>query len=149
MAAGGVTPIKSLQDSAVNMEYSIIPVTPIYRLCICPEGLAASLQSKFNQSRSTTRTLLNQHLYYKISGVCVCECWTNVTSPCLHRSYSCGTVSPACKVGSGPLHVYIAPIHAVWYATPFSSSTPGRFKPVILTSLHDMEGSQSFMHAAI
>ena len=23
-----------------------------------------------------------------------------MTSPCLHRAYSCGTVSPACKVGS-------------------------------------------------
>ena len=43
---------------------------------------------------------------------------------CLHSSYSCGTVSPAFRV---------------------SSSTPGRFKPVILTSLHDMEGSRSFM----
>ena len=28
-------------------------------------------------------------------------------SPCLHRSYSCGTVSPTCKVGLGQLHVYI------------------------------------------
>ena len=33
--------------------------------------------------------------------------WTDVASPCLHRSYSCGTVSPACKVRSGQLHVYI------------------------------------------
>ena len=38
------------------------------------------------------------HLYYKISDVCVCVCWTDVTSPRLHRAYSCGTVSPACKV---------------------------------------------------
>ena len=46
---------------------------------------------------------------------CVCE--TDVTSPWLHRSYSCGTVSSTCKVGkgrvgsgrvgSGQLHVYI------------------------------------------
>ena len=39
--------------------------------------------------------------------VCACLCWMDVTSPCLHRSYSCGTVSPACKVGSGQLNVYI------------------------------------------
>ena len=43
---------------------------------------------------------------------------------CLHNSYSCGVVRHAFRV---------------------SSSTPGRFKPVILTPLHDMEGSQSFM----
>ena len=30
-----------------------------------------------------------------------------MTSPCLHRVYSCGTVSPACKVGLGQLHVYV------------------------------------------
>ena len=60
------------------------------------------------------------YLYYKISGVCLCA--TDVTSPCLHRAYSCGTVSPACKVRSGQLHVYIASIHAVWYATPSGSA---------------------------
>ena len=38
---------------------------------------------------------------------CVCECATDVTSPCLHRSSSCGTLSPTCKVGLGQLHVYI------------------------------------------
>ena len=43
---------------------------------------------------------------------------------CLHSSYSCGVVCHAFRV---------------------SSLTPGRFKPVILTSLHDMEGSRSFM----
>ena len=45
------------------------------------------------------------YLYYKISGVS--ECATDVTSPCLDRVHSCGTVGPACKVGSGQLHVYI------------------------------------------
>ena len=30
-----------------------------------------------------------------------------MTSPCLHRSYSRGSVSPTCKVGLGQLHVYI------------------------------------------
>ena len=43
---------------------------------------------------------------------------------CLHSSCSCSTVRHPFRV---------------------SSSTPGRFKPVILTSLHDMEGSRSFM----
>ena len=39
---------------------------------------------------------------------CVSECGTDVTSPCLNdRAYSCGAVSPARKVGSGQLHVYI------------------------------------------
>ena len=37
----------------------------------------------------------------------MCLSWTDVTSPCLHRSYSCGTVIPACKVRLGQLHVYI------------------------------------------
>ena len=70
-----------------------------------------------------------------------------LTSPCLHRSYSCDTVSPTCKVQSGQLHVYVVPIHAVWYATPSGSALrpQAAFKPVILTSLHDMEGSRSFM----
>ena len=48
---------------------------------------------------------VGDYLYYKISGVS--ECATDVTSPCLDRVYSCGTVGPACKVGSGQLHVYI------------------------------------------
>ena len=52
-----------------------------------------------------------QYIYITKFLVCVCE--TDVTSPCLHRTYSCSTVSPACKVGSDPLHVYIAPIQAV------------------------------------
>ena len=120
MAAGQVTPIKSLQDSAVNMEYSIIPVTPTgcaFALRVWLPHFSLSLTSlEVPQEPCSISVYTTKFL------VCVCECWTDVTSPCLHRSYSCGTVSPACKAGSGPLHVYIAPIHAVWYTTPSGSA---------------------------
>ena len=65
------------------------------------------------------------HLYYKISGVRVCVCWTDVTSPCLHRSYSCGTVSPACNVWSRQLHVYIYR-RALVRESPEARETPWR-----------------------
>ena len=63
-----------------------------------------------------------QTIYTTKFLVCVSVCWTDVMSLCLHSSYSCGTVSPACKVASGQLHVYIVPIHAVWYAMPSGSA---------------------------
>ena len=78
----------------------------------------------------------------------MCVCATDVTSACLRRSSLCGTVSPACNIGSGQLHVYIAPIHAVRYATPSGSALRPQAalnQSYLLTSLHNMEGSRSFM----
>ena len=69
---------------------------------------------------------------------CVCECETDVTSPCLHRVYSCGTVSPACKVGSGQLHVYIA----VRYATPSGSARSERDSAATQRRRHEGGSSQ-------
>ena len=50
-------------------------------------------------------------------------CATDVTSPCLHRAYSCSTVSPGCKVGSGQLHVYIACSYINTTSTSWMGST--------------------------
>ena len=78
----------------------------------------------------------------------MCVCATDVTSACLRRSSLCGTVSPACNIGSGQLHVYIAPIHVVRYATPSGSALRPQAalnQSYLLTSLHNMEGSRSFM----
>ena len=61
-----------------------------------------------------------------------------MTSPCLHRSYSCGTVSPACKVRSGQLHVYIA----VRYAMPSGSARRERDSAASQRRHHEGGSSQ-------
>ena len=61
-----------------------------------------------------------------------------MTSPCLHRVYSCGMVSPACKVGSGQLHVYIA----VRYAMPSGSARRERDSVASQRRRHEGGSSQ-------
>ena len=67
-----------------------------------------------------------------------CLCATDVTSSCLHRAYSCGTVSPACKVRSGQLDVYIA----VRYATPSGSARSERDSAASQRRRHEGGSSQ-------